>query len=337
MDSRLRRHDHTTKHNHFLDRIERTASDAWVCGVPIQPFWPPYRCGARSGGGGAHATAAQAPAGRNGSMGHRCPCVSPACECDVALARMSPEATGFLIETLRLSTVPGTSSRLRLRWADGMGMEGFFFSCLFVWAIEDDRAWSHILIVVLLSRLVCWLGETEPRGDIQKNKLWKESGVWRSWELISGCRSTSDLQARRRTICSLPPKRMSLPANGSYLQCSVRLRKQLEYGTNMATHANYDLFFNPKTLIDVCMHVYVQRKKVSNQNLPFRFRATNVTALTSDHPLLVSAAHHNGHNHGKELGRELPSHALGRISRSLLDHQRLYHACRRWLASCKMQ
>lgn len=43
-----------------MDRIERTASDAWVCGVPIQPFWPPYRCGARSGGGGAHATAAQA-------------------------------------------------------------------------------------------------------------------------------------------------------------------------------------------------------------------------------------------------------------------------------------
>lgn len=105
----------TRPNTNILDRIERTASDAWVCGVPIQPFWPPYRCGARSGGGGAHATAAQAPAGRNGSMGHRCPCVSPACECDVALARMSPEATGFLIETLRLSTVPGTSSRLRLR------------------------------------------------------------------------------------------------------------------------------------------------------------------------------------------------------------------------------
>jgi len=30
----------------------------------------------------------------------------------------------------------------------------------------------------------------------------------------------------------------SLPANGSYLQCSVRLCKQLEFETNMATLSN---------------------------------------------------------------------------------------------------
>lgn len=152
----------------------------------------------------------------------------------------------------------------------------------------------------------CWLGGTEPRGDIQKNKLWnQESEDRESSSADVGPPPTSRRVEGPSALCHQSGCRCLLGLSSNCLKARPVLPLSI-------------LSIRPSFFFCILLTFG-----------SFRFRATNVTVLTSDHPLLVSAAHHNGHSHGKELGRELPSRALGRIPRSLLDHQRLYRACRR--------